>query len=437
MKASNWSLGRACIAAVVTLIALVTTPAAQAHKASDGYLQLHDANEAAGDTRLQLSLAIKDLDAALESLDADNDRRITWGETRSAMPAIVRWVDAGAAFRCGDAAVATGWKFESLEQRIDGAYVRIAAVIHCAGQPLALSYSLMKAVDPTHRLIVSGQLDGQPLVAVLSPQGRGEAVLRQAGADVPVNAASSPAAAADPAMTGASEPAPVVAAASPATPAATLARAATAQSGPATLAQFFAEGVHHIVTGYDHLAFLLALMLPIILYRRMPLLPDEPVQGATARRGIVALFTTVTGFTIGHSLTLLLATFGVISASPVWVEPAIAITIAVSALLNLFPIKHVRGDALALGFGMIHGLAFSSVMTEAGISGSLLLWGLAGFNLGVEAGQLIGVALWCVIHLVLVRWKHYERVVVRGGSWALLLLALYWTVQRIWPRVGF
>jgi hypothetical protein len=435
MKASNRRLGRACLAAMLALIALAAAPAAQAHKASDGYLQLHDANEAAGDTRLQLSLAIKDLDAALESLDADNDRRITWGETRSAMPAIVRWVDAGAAFRCGEAPVTAGWKFESLEQRIDGAYVRIAAVIHCAGQPLALNYSLMKTVDPTHRLIVSGQLDGQPLVAVLSPQGRGEAVLRQAGGSAALNAASAPATAsasgaagsADAALPAASGPAPTAAATAP------VAQAATAQSGPATLAQFFAEGVHHIVTGYDHLAFLLALMLPIVLYRRMPLLPDEPAQGATARRGIFALFTTVTGFTIGHSLTLLLATFGVISASPVWVEPAIAITIAVSALLNLFPIKHVRGDALALGFGMIHGLAFSSVMTEAGISGSLLLWGLAGFNLGVEAGQLIGVALWCAIHLALVRWKHYERVVVRGGSWALLLLALYWTVQRVWP----
>ena len=154
-------------------------------------------------------------------------------------------------------------------------------------------------------------------------------------------------------------------------------------------------------------------------------------MNAGKRRGILALFMTVTGFTIGHSLTLVLATLGVISASPTWVEPAIAITIALSALLNLFPIRHVRGDALALCFGMIHGLAFSSVMTEAGINGALLLWGLAGFNLGVEAGQLAGVVVWCCVHLALVRWTHYERVVVRGGSWALLLLALYWTAQRI------
>jgi hypothetical protein len=383
--------------AVVMLLALAGIALAHpalAHKASDGYLQVNEASQP-GASRLQLSLAIKDIDAALPSLDADNDRKITRGEINSALPALVRWVNTGAVFTCGAAIAGADWQLESLEQRIDGAYVRLAATTNCAGAALGLSYALMKEIDPTHRLIVSGQLAGQQLVMVLSPQGRGDTTLRQA--------------------VGAQRTSPK----------------AAAQSGPATLAQFFAEGVHHIVTGYDHLAFLLALMLPIVLYRRSPLLPGEPALNAGKRRGILALFMTVTGFTIGHSLTLVLATLGVISASPVWVEPAIAITIALSALLNLFPIRYVRGDALALGFGMIHGLAFSSVMTEAGIRGALLLWGLAGFNLGVEAGQLAGVAVWCCIHLALVRWKHYERVVVRGGSWALLVLALYWAAQRM------
>ena len=140
---------------------------------------------------------------------------------------------------------------------------------------------------------------------------------------------------------------------------------------------------------------------------------------------------TVTGFTVGHSVTLAVATLGGISASPAWVEPLIALTIAASALLNLYPVRWIRGDVLALVFGLIHGLAFSSVMIEAGISGSLLLWGLAGFNLGVEAGQLVAVAAWCVLHRILLPWRYYQPVVVRGGSWALLVVALYWTVQRI------
>jgi hypothetical protein len=399
-----WRALARCTASVLLLLLLLALPAAHAHKASDGYLQLSESAQP-GATRLALSLALKDIDAAVESLDADNDRQVTRGEINRAVPAVVRWVNSGAVFRCGSDNITLDWQLESLERRIDGAYVRLAANAVCAGPALGLAYSLMKDIDPTHRLIVSGQLDGQALAKVLSPQGRGDATLRLART---------------PGAPG-----------SPGTPGAAGQPAAATQSGPATLAQFFAEGVHHIVTGYDHLAFLLALMLPIVLYRRSPLLPGEPPLNAGKRRGILALFMTVTGFTIGHSLTLVLATLGVISASPVWVEPAIAITIALSALLNLFPLRHVRGDALALCFGMIHGLAFSSVMTEAGISGALLLWGLAGFNLGVEAGQLAGVAVWCCIHLALVRWKHYERVVVRGGSWALLMLALYWAAQRV------
>ena len=110
----------------------------------------------------------------------------------------------------------------------------------------------------------------------------------------------------------------------------------------------------------------------------------------------------------------------------------IAITIGIAALLNLYPQRWLRGDALALGFGLIHGMGFASLMLEAQIAAPLLPWALAVFHLGVEAGQLLGVALWCGVHLVLVRWRHYERVVVRGGSWALFGLALMWAGRRLW-----
>jgi HupE / UreJ protein len=139
---------------------------------------------------------------------------------------------------------------------------------------------------------------------------------------------------------------------------------------------------------------------------------------------------TVTGFTIGHSITLALASLGWLSA-PGWIEPAIAVTIGVAAWLNLYPQRWLRGDLLALLFGLIHGVAFSEVIREAGIGGTSLLWALAGFNVGVELGQLLGVALWCVVHVWLVRWRGYARWIVRGGSWALLLLAAFWFMQRV------
>lgn len=379
-----------------------------AHKASDAYARVIDggASSEAGQLRLQLSIAVKDLDAALPSLDADNDRAITWGEVRQALPEVMRWVGGGLTLACGTQPLGVQWVFEAMEQRADGAYVRLAASTACdPAQRLTLDYRLMKGLDPTHRLLLTGDVQGKPLVAVLAPQGRSAVALR-AGDGEPGQASTSASPAGGGGAAGAGMP-------------------ILPQSGPAILWHFMPEGVHHIATGYDHLAFLLALLLPIVLgARRASAGPD-----ALHRPGLARLLTTVTGFTVGHSVTLVLATLGWIS-TPGWVEPAIAITIAISALLNLYPVRGLRSDVLALGFGLVHGLGFSSIMREAGVSGPLLPWALAGFNLGVEAGQLVGVAVWCALHLVLARWPLYDRVVVRGGSWALLTLAVYWAWQR-------
>lgn len=378
--------------------ACAATPSAWAHKASDAYLRVAGTGEAdpahANSVALQLSLALKDVDAALDLLDADGNRQLTWGEIKQATPAVAAWVDQGIRWQCGDAVLAPAWRFEALEQRTDGRYLRMATALDCgATQALALDYRLMQGIDPTHRLLVSGQLGGQPLAAVLAPDGRSRTDLRAVGG-------------------------------STATP-----EAATARGGPATLLHFVSEGVHHILEGYDHLAFLLALLLPITLLRRQGAAQATAAAGPWG--GVKALLLTVTSFTLGHSLTLVLAGLGWVTVSGNWVEPAIAISIGVSALLNLFPVKGLRSDLLALCFGLVHGLGFSGALVEAGVSGGLLVWALAGFNLGVEAGQLMVVAVWCGVSLLLARWSGYRSVVVKGGSVALIVLSLYWTVQRV------
>ncbi len=381
---------------VVMAAACAAAPSAWAHKASDAYLRVAGAGEAdparVDAVALQLSLALKDVDAGLDLLDADGDRQLTWGEIQQATPAVAAWVGQGIRWQCGDAVLAPAWRFEALEQRTDGRYIRMAATLDCAAtQALALDYRLMQGIDPTHRLLVSGQLGGQPLAAVLAPDGRSRTDLRTVGGST------------------------------------TAPEAATARSGPATLAHFVSEGVHHILEGYDHLAFLLALLLPITLLRR------QGAAQATAGPwgGVKALLITVTAFTLGHSVTLVLAGLGWVTVAGNWVEPAIAISIGVSALLNLFPVKGLRSDLLALCFGLVHGLGFSGALVEAGVSGGLLVWALAGFNLGVEAGQLMVVAVWCAVSLLLARWAGYRTVVVKGGSVALVVLSLYWTVQRV------
>ncbi len=403
----NKALGRWLLVAV----AMLALPA-WAHKASDAYLRLTDgapvagvSGKATGSVGLQLSLALKDVDAALDQLDADGDRQLTWGEIRQATPAVAQWVGTGVQWQCGDVLTPVAWRFEALEQRTDGRYIRFASALACPpAQALTLDYRLMQGIDPTHRLLVGGQLNQQPLAAALAPDGRSSSNLRAA------HAASQQS---DTPDTGA------------------------ARSGFATMVHFAAEGVHHILQGYDHLAFLLALLLPISLLRRRK--PTRAHADALTRvapdtvghSGLKALLITVTSFTVGHSITLVLAGLGWVTVSGNWVEPAIAISIGISALLNLFPVKGLRSEWLALGFGLVHGLGFSGVLVEAGISGGLLVWALAGFNVGVEAGQLMVVALWCLLAAVFVRWSLYRAVVVKGGSVALVLLSLYWTVQRI------
>ena len=160
--------------------------------------------------------------------------------------------------------------------------------------------------------------------------------------------------------------------------------------------------------------------------------PAEPGHAAQPGKAVWwSLLRTVTAFTVGHSLTLMLATFGWTQASPRWVEPAIALSIAVTASLNLRPVAWVRTDVLALLFGMVHGIGFAGLLHEAAAPSGLLPWALAGFNLGVEAGQLIAVGAWVALVQPMVARRWYPQVVVRGGSVVLVLLAAWWFWQRI------
>ena len=143
------------------------------------------------------------------------------------------------------------------------------------------------------------------------------------------------------------------------------------------------------------------------------------------------LLRTITAFTIGHSITLVLATLGFTSASPAWVEPVIAASIAFTALLNIYPVPLLRAERLALVFGLVHGYGFAGLLIEAAAPAGLRPWALAGFNLGVEAGQLTAVAAWVLLSQLVVRQPWYGSVVVRGGSSLLVGLAVYW----FWLRV--
>ncbi len=459
--------------ALALALALTASPA-QAHKGSDAYLDVQDMQQvqastpasrsdasaapgtggnadtntntntntsdpAPGDLRLVLAVALRDLDL-LVPIDANADARITWGEIKTATPQLLALFnattglapDTAQAAQSGTPAAATppprpdacalAWQADGLERRSDGVYFRAAAQARCpAGQALRFHYTLLKDQDATHRLLVAGRIHGQDLLSTVSPQ---QGSLR-------LGAGS----AAAPDASGAQATGPGSAASTD--------NAASASRWSA-LRDYFSLGMHHLLEGYDHLAFLLALVLPLQLSlrrRRRGTTAAQAYAGQSGHTGAasgsdwaanwLALLRTVTAFTIGHSITLVLATLGFTQASPLWVEPVIALSIAVTALLNLYPVKGVRFDVLALLFGLIHGYGFAGLLQEMAAPAGLLPWALTGFNLGVEAGQLLAVLGWVLVSQALVGHPWYHRVVVRGGSMALVLVAAYWFWERV------
>jgi hypothetical protein len=144
---------------------------------------------------------------------------------------------------------------------------------------------------------------------------------------------------------------------------------------------FVVQGIWHIWTGYDHLAFLLLLLLPLIRLREI-----------SGQQRVLRMLRIVTAFTVAHSITLGAAAFGYINLPSHWVETAIVASIVITGLANLLPRAAPLGVAMALGFGLIHGLGFASALADLTTNMQGRLLPLVAFNLGVECGQLVVVA---------------------------------------------
>ncbi len=239
---------------------------------------------------------------------------------------------------------------------------------------------------------------------------------------------------------------------------------AASEPGGTSLAGYFVLGVEHIITGYDHLAFVLALLL---------------LGGS-----VLEIAKIVTGFTVAHSLTLALMVLGYVRPAVAPIEALIGLSIALVAAENLWH-RNGRGRALpaaaaitlvalAIGallgfgsvpaltlgglalftwcyfglfgivdraatmrwsiaflFGLIHGFGFAAMLTEAGLPTDRVAAALLGFNLGVEAGQLAVVAAaWPLLVWLRRRGPTWHTVVAEGGSTAVLALGMYWFVIR-------
>jgi hydrogenase/urease accessory protein HupE len=174
---------------------------------------------------------------------------------------------------------------------------------------------------------------------------------------------------------------------------------------------FVKLGIEHIITGYDHLLFLVALL-------------------ATAR-GLWSVVRIVSAFTLAHSVTLSIATLDILTIPARIIEPLIAASIVWVALENLLVAEPDRRRWIwSFVFGLVHGFGFASALGELDLKGSAIVRALVGFNVGVEIGQLIFVALFLPALAVLKRGRG-ASLTPRIASVAVAIVGSYWLGERI------
>ncbi len=345
---------------------------AAAHQPSNAYLTL-EVQQTGIDGRWDI--ALRDLEQAI-GLDRDRDGRITWGEVRQREPEIAAYALARLELGAGDVPCRTAPGTLALDRHGQNTYAVLGFTATCTAplDRLDVGYSLLFDLDRSHRGLLKVGWAETTSTAVLGPETGTLRFERGAAGSWPV------------------------------------------------LASYVPEGFRHILTGYDHILFLLALLLSVMLRLAR--------GGEDLRRALAELAAVVSAFTIGHSITLALAALGVVDPPSRLIESLIALSVVLAALNNVVPVVERRVWLIALGFGLIHGFGFAGVLRELGLPDHGLIVALFGFNLGVELGQLAIVALFVPLVLLIERLDLYPRALMRLGSSAIVAVALLWLIER-------
>lgn len=378
-RAQRWGSPCGSPPAHVLLLALFLSLPAHAHKPSDSYLTLRADNEA---ITARWDIALRDLDYVLQ-LDRDGNGELTWGEVRQRSADIEQLAISRLALSSqGQPCPLQPAGPLMLDRHSDGTYAVLTLQARCArlAESLQADYSLFFDVDPTHRGLVqwTPPRATQPQALIFAT----ESARQQLRLSAP--------------------------------------------SAWETLRQYVLEGIWHIWIGFDHILFLVALLLPAVLVRgAQGWLPSGSLRAAS-----IEVLKVVTAFTVAHSITLSLAVLGFVSLPSRLVESVIAASVVVAALNNLRGTVDRRRWVMAFVFGLVHGFGFASVLADLGLPQGALALALVGFNVGVELGQLAIVAAFLPVAFALRATNFYRIGVLRFGSLMVAALAGWWFIQR-------
>ena len=355
---------------------LAATTAASAHTQSYGYLSV-TRGEAALEGRIEL--AVRDLDAAYD-LDADRDGRITWGEYRTREAELEGAVLAGISLGPEASPCALTAQPALTDSRGGESYMVIPFRGTCpkAGAPFRIGYNLMFNIDAQHRGLVAVTEGGETRSFVMTP---GAAAISLGGTE----------------------------------------------AGTAGLFfSFIGHGAHHIWIGYDHILFLITLLLGTLAAHW----PAGRMTAGKLKPALTGAVKVVTAFTLSHSLTLALAALGILRIPIALTESLIAATISLAALNNIWPLISRRLWLVALCFGLVHGVGFANVLADLGLPRDSLLTALLAFNIGVEFGQLTIVFAAVPLAALAVRNLAAGRAAFPAANLAIAAIGAAWFATR-------
>ncbi len=356
---------------LIGLVVMVST--AYSHQTSTAYLTLKSTENS---TQGQYQIKLFDL-AMLVDLDMDRSQTITWREVKSNLPAINNLMQSKLSFESERLPCQPIDELSlSMDAHFNEPFVVIDFTLICgADWPSQLEYRGVFDFNNGHKLLVNAEQGGFNFNRILDNDNQ------------------------------------------------TMTLDTGRYSPWITFKQYTYQGVIHILIGLDHIMFLLCLLLSIFCLR------TAGSQQLTLRSTVWQVVGLVNVFTVAHSLTLVLTALNWLSFPSRWVEIIIALTVALTALNNVWPFIN-RIKWITFLFGLMHGMGFAGVLGELGLPTDAKLMPILAFNLGVEMGQVALTVMAIPLLIWINRKFSHAQLSFRLASTLILILACYWVIQR-------